>query len=1638
MFKNLRIGVVGAIILALIAPASPASTAAPDLGAGFTAQSANLTVEVIDNATDQVVDSYVELQRRNGDGYDFVGDFSSENGDTRFTFSGLAAGEYRLYADSREAELPVNSSFDLLVGEDSSISISFEGQPSQTLTAVDGVFQLPAFQANIYFPMLLPDGTPFMPVWGEFEQLVGIHGHLEELSSDNVWIRSGNIQMYFFEREVEGEWEIEAGVKLRVPEANKSYRAVVQPYGVPGAARVVSPTFSVTNVNQEPQKLDAVSFLQAALQVSVVAPGETTPIENSSVRVFTLDDSTEDFSNGWSSTPISVLFSTAGVYQIEISTDNPEFSDLARVNFTVDVVDVDGALVGTVRDETAVNGVYLLELRAANFIVSVVDPDSPDTALNQAEVRIHEASGTQRGKYVFNGWSNQGSTIAFMLADGSYYVEVNPHDGNYLLASNSYLVTVFGSSVTVTTLTNTPVGLANGAFPLAVSKANVVGKVVDSNGDPIVVDWDKRRWVSVNLLSVEVDRIEWLANSNVDDQGRFSFRITEAGTYRVEIRPEGYPDSSNQTVEFSVTDENLGGITTLGTGDPKVIVLPQPDLRVAVRIPGGNENLRNVNVEVFRGHEYITNSSTAQGGIAGISLPTAGTYEIRINPPRSATGTARASYSAVLTIAEGSDERSIAVSNSGGDLSTTLINGSDVYLLTLGVPTLSGEVTSPDGSQLMRDVEVIPVDRSTGWEMWEYSARTNTFGQWSMALPAGTWDVYARAPWGDATFGDGDRIGPVVVGEDGVATLPTTLLEDGYTAGAFNLSLNLPTWSGVMVSPSDPNQALTNGSICLALTSEESRSWNCAQTNGLGEWALSKPAGFNGFSANDELIIEQWDSSDFAPKRLRGKDAIEAELGQWVDGGTFSGIMLSPALPNLEIFVQAGTDDEGNPVPARNAWVGVDDGMEWLGGRNTNSLGLAMISIPDDKLTDALNIQVSVEHNAALSENYAGVRYEASEDLTATAPRRIDVPLAAPNLRVEVYEPASSNLVTYSWIEVLNESTGEWLGGSNTNRNGFGALSLPANGTYTLTVNPPWDGGADFSKKSYTVVVDGSRNIVSVEDAYGDGAVFDEEANIFALELANPSLRGVVRNSAGTGVRDSWITPIEQNGRQYLWWLGTNSRLGGEFAMDLADGTYQLEANPSWNNLSGDTKSKRCSIQIATGNLQADYAGADKCAISDNKVQLSLREPNVTFTLKAPGGAVVPFANVGMFLGDWSVWSQSSSTGVVAVNLDAAEIKTSSGLTSAGNYDIRIIVEPPYGNSDLARFECNSTDDAKQLCSNIPDFVLAADSLNPSFSRSLETGFEVLFSPPNTRLQVADADSAPLLVRGSWVNIFEEGAGRNWLASGGSDSSGFVSFNLDLSSDPGVNTDLVGAAKTYTVEINPPHNLRGELAQVTYTGLTHAEVNGEVFDLAEPNMKLKIFDKDKANGARWAWVGVEVVDSADNSPIAWYTGAGTDRNGQVSLSLANDKRYKIMLNPGSGTVGSFTSCLFDVDSEGAVFEVENSCDTLETFNNGVWEIKLSGGNVTGEAYFMTGENNETKQSLGGALVVATAGSQRVTTTTKSDGTYALQLDNVAWTIEVFYVPKPGEEDLLVSNKLSLTATATNDPQVLNAVFTEAD
>ena len=1215
MTKKFRISTVAAIILALVSPASPASNASGEGDPIFGTQSTGFSASVVDGKTNLPVEGYIALEVYIGENetrlVDELSPYHTPELSQPYTFSALEDGDYRVIASNWAGEKPagvdsmhVDSRFDLTISGGSITAFHVEGQPGDpvVLDPTNG-YELVTYPANFYFEVKNTDGSAFL---GSQDQWV--NGELQALDGSN-WVSQGYLDAYWMLDE--SNEPIATGLKGRALDATKTYRVKVMPDRVSGAAETISPTFTITSVDQTAAKLADLQFDTPGMEVKVVAPGSTAGISESSVRIFTEPECCKDFGSSNGDVPISVVFEEPGTFEMEVSTNNGAYSDFASKKYSVVVSDVDGKLTGVVSGATPdANGVYLLELSSANLSIQVVQPTDPSTAITNAQVNIFEYSGGERRDYVNSGWSQDGAVVSFNVSDGSYLLEVRPEDGNYLLASNTFLLTVSGSGSTVLVQTNVsppqtvdPDG-ASGVYLLAAAQANLVGTVVDANGNAVVTNWDQRKWVSIDLLKDNGEYFAWMGNTNVDDQGRFSFNVTEAGDYRIEVRPQGYADSANLSFDFSLTSGDLASTTTLeypAASSTGKVALPEPDVRIAVRIPGGSENLQYVQVEVFKDNEYITNTNTATG-VAALTFPSAGTYQIKVNPPRSATGTARATYEATLTLSP----RTVTIPGA------TAVG--DVYILELGVPTLSGTLRSPDGSTI-RDTEVVPVDLATGQDMWDYAARTNAFGVWSIALPEGSWDIFARAPWGDATLGDSDRIGPVVVNSSGVATS----IPAGYTKDAFDISLNLPTWTGTLVSPNDSSQILTNGNICLATGSYENRTWSCAQTNGQGEWALSKPTGFTGFGDDDELFINEWGSQEFAEKRLRGAAEIESALGAWVIGSTYAGVLLSPAAPNLTIFVQAGVDGNGDPAPAKNAWVGVDDGRDWLGGGNTNSKGFATIAIPDDKLTSELNVQVNIEHNATLSADFAAVRKVFAADGSASAPRALSVALATPNFKVQVSEPSpSSAAVSYGWIEVMNEITGEWIGGSNTNNSGFSAISLPASATYTVTVNPPWDGGATYSKNTYTVVVDSSDNVTSVKDRAGNPVNPDGGTGIFGLSLATPSVSGVVKDSSSNAVRDAWVTPIEQNGWEYLWWMGANSRSGGAFSMNLDDGIFLLEANPSWNNSAGDTKSKRCSVEIVSGTLNAGYSGTDKCTITDSKVQLALRAPNVSFTLKAP------------------------------------------------------------------------------------------------------------------------------------------------------------------------------------------------------------------------------------------------------------------------------------------------------------------------------------------------------------------------------------------------------------------------------------
>lgn len=1580
MFSRIKsISFVGALVLALISPSTPVSVSYADFGIA----AINLETEVVFDGS--VVEGGVGI-------YDASGNEVDAQSGMAQTFAALADGSYVVFAQDMNSPLMAISGFELTVASSAVTAFHVRGDSTSPVPFAGGVYQLEVFPANYYLPVVMPDGST-LPTPADADQSeYNLNGELEKFNGAG-WDSVEGWASYY---ESDGGGQIvSAGVKGQVTAAGQ-YRVWVRPSGFV-AAEAVSVEFTVTEGGPGSQvALTTLQLTTPAVSVHVVSPDDpSTAIAESGIKIF---DSVGNYLNEVQSNsafgPKYLAFEAAGTYELEAFTNDAGYSSYAPQKYTVTVVDSSGVLTGTISGESPdANGVYFLGLSSSNLLISAVDP-TDSSALTQSVVRVFQT--TSNGKeYVTEAWTNDGSTLALNLDDGDYVIDVVPEDGNYLLAQKTYDVSVSGGVATVSFNGGSAIAPdGSGVVSLAVALANITARLIDTDGNVVATDYANKQWINVSLMKVGSGTSvgsDYVGSTDVNEQGYFSFSVAETGAYKIEIVPNGFSNVGSLSELITVADVSV----VLSVGD---LVLPAPDVMAAVRVPGGSTNLTNAEIEIFSGYEYVGRGSTSERGIASLTFPDVDSktieYEVRVNPPRSAFGTARISYTAVV-VDDGSTRTVSVETRTDPAVAVTPVEG--ITILTLGVPTLSGVVTNPLGN-VVRNAEVVPIDLATGWEMWEALAVTDAFGRWSMALPEGSYDVRARAPWGDVTFGDGERVGPVAVDTGG----SPTSLPAGMNAESFDLSLTNPTWSGTLVDPNDSSQLLTMGNVCLATGSYELRDWNCTQTNSDGQWSLSKPSGFTGFTEFDELIVNEWGTGEFAENRFEGVADIETILGVYIGGSTYENIQLSPKAPNLQITVNAGSGT------ASRAWVSVENSTSWLGGGETNASGVANIGIPDANLTDELIVQVHIEHVDSLNQDYANTKVVLTNP-GASGTRTETVSLLTPNFSVTLSEPSGGSAISYGWIEIMNQDTGEWVGGANTNQSGSAAINLPSSATYDVTVNPSWNGDSSFTKKTYVVVVDGSAVVTSVTGSTIDGD------GVYPLVLGTPSLTGLVRDSSGNAQADSWVTPIDHTTQEYLWWLGSNTRSGGQFSMALADGSYYLQAEPSWRN-SGDTTSARCSVNISSEALVAN-ADADACAIEGTNAILNLRAPNLSFTLKDDLGAVVPYANVGMFLNEWSVWAQSNRYGVVSLFVSGSDIDAQTTLAS-GTHDIRIVVEPPYGNGDIARIECNSGD-AQSLCDQIPDYNQDTPGTYEATIDALSLT-TVSFAAPNTKLRVADENGDPLLSRGSWVTIFEEvGNDLQWVAGANSDSNGWVSFNLDTT-------------KTYSVEVNPGYEKRDLYAQKTYSNLTHAQLTTQVlFGLSTPNFKLKIKTSDGTASSRWGWVGVEEVDAnANNDYVDWVGGAGTDKAGEVSLALESSKRYRIILNPGDVTDGSTTRCLFDVDASGVVTSVTGSCDLLALEGGGLWTVKLSAGNVTGTISY---NNGSTITTLAGALIKATSGTETFTAVSAADGTYGLELDDtLTWTITAVYARDPSDSNAYVQQS---TISVTGDSSAANLTFT---
>lgn len=1310
----------------------------------------------------------------------------------------------------------------------------------------------------------------------------------------------------------------------------------------------------------------------------------------------------------WSNGNYAINFHSTGKYLIEISPHSLPGYTTTRSKEIV-VTDAGGGSFRVSYDgaEAVTSLTKDLTLVVPNLRMMIKNPINT-LPLSNGWVSVESVTDSGNTSWVTNAviYPESPGIATAQLNPGTYRLRVNPPGGSQSipgLAQRAYTavisntepkIKIYNGTETSGTALNAEAG---GEYILNAGAANVTGKFVDSSGVGIG-SGVSNKWVNVCLQSLMPNGIDWnyLSCTNTSSDGHFNVMVSDPGTYRILFEPQGRTDIAITTTESFVVPNPVGDFTKLFGN----VFASTPSMKVKVREVGGTVDLQQSGIEVRKNNQFLFWANTGNTALVAISLPSAGTYQFVVHPPNGGTSGLSTNKSYTVT----------AISTSGKITATVdgvTPDSSGITTLTLGTATLSGHVYAPDGTTAQWNSQIVATEKSTGNQLWQYSSSTNQNGFWSMYLPAGTYTVMAQTPWGSSTFGNSDQMGDVIVGSEGAVTFAG--MPETTTATTFNINLKNPRWSGTIKGPTGET-SIANSRVCLHISTPDPDGWACSQTDATGHWSMSAPTGFTGLSDTSELRVEENQNPRYSTAIYRGLSAIEA--AGFISAGASSIVLRLPA-PNLAITVMAGSS------PATNMWVNISDPVNgtWLGAGATNSSGVAGFNVDlsagGPLKTHGIMAQINTSNNSEISATFAATTktFDATTFSGVTDSATVTVALSTPNIRGILTDPATSQPVANTWIELFDTTNNKWMGGSNTDQNGFFSISAPGNSSgptnYNVTANPGYNATSTSSKNIYLAVVDAAGTLssfLSSKTGQVPSTTTYLGATAYAVLLAPASVTGVVKDPGGNVLSNSWVVPFDATNNNQLWQNGANTKSHGQFSLALPDGGYRIQANVPYGS-SSLASSAMCSVTIAANAVTSATSG---CVQEDKSLVLTLRGPNLSITvLKSDGLTPVPYANVGVGLGNWNTWAQTDSSGHASLFIDSAQISTSNNGRITGLQNYSIWVDPPYGSSDAVRTSCYSGQPATACAGLAQVNVGGAAFVNSAASFTLQA--------PNTHITIKTPGGAANVHAGGWINLFNIVLGNwQWLAAAPTDSNGLASFNiLDTTT-----------ATAMVVQIDPPWDQKNLYSGKTYDGIAHAglswaDVNGNSFNLVDPNLKLTVKTHDGLHPASSAWVSVERTNASD-SPIEWIAGTGLSGTGSASFMLPDTstvgERVKIIAHPGVEQ-GVDTICFVTVVS-GVVSNNPSDCNG-STVTGGALTLRLALGNITGT---VTASVSGETVMVSGAIVYAnvvdnpdttptlsTDPATEIVTSTDSLGNYDLQLDpSKTWYIKIIPVNTPAD------------------------------
>lgn len=1525
----------------------------------------NLKIRVVNPNNPSMVLNNVSLDvvNPNIDGDRYVTNAWSQTG---FAYLSVPDGNYELRINPQSSSFAEKAYTFVVNGS----SVTLTDPDSQAaVTAVNGVFSVAPNLPNITGRIVNSAGQP-VSSQGNAWVNVELQKWNEE---DSFWdgVKNGNAQVM-----ADGTFSLRAATL-------GTFRLNLRSAGRLDVANTVTGQFEISNLTSVTERGN-ITMDAPLMKVRVSQSGRTAYLNSAQINV-----SDREGYDTWADTgsigAAALSFPSAGTYYVTVNPPSGLSTALAaNKTYEVVVTETAGALSASVTGVTASSGFYDLSLGLPNVTGKIIAPDgSSITRANGVWININaQKLVVEEDRWDWtNYWTQIASDGSFGLSleeIGTYRLRIEPNGIDDAAQTRTVEFDVTESNIG-------SVAKAFGSIRLSAPTAKFKVRLPGSNSDIKYAGIEIRKdnnfydWITTNqkgiasFSALEVGAYEFVTNPNGDSS---LSGVRKTYTAVVTETPSA---SGNFIVTVSGVAVDSNGFTVLNLGVPNVTgKLVDPNGVVVRQQKGSWVNIQLQKYNDVGGFWDWQNkdANVRNDGTFGLSVTEAGTYRLIINPSGRQDIARTVTSQFVITTANAST----FVKSFGS--------------ITLNGPSLSGTVSSPDGLQKLANSQVIAIDAETGQEMWEYATQSDYLGRWSMMLPKGSYSIFARSPWGNQTYGSGDPTTGIAIDQNGIATLVSG------DASALNLRVSIPTWSGKIFAPGTTTP-LPYTNVCLFQETAAKPTNQCTESDAQGDWALSKPTGFTGFNETTQLEIRENRSPQFAAGRHTGKTAVEAQLGVYEPGETYVR-NLSPLAPNASITITAGNN------AAANLWVSIErDNDGFITSGMTNAQGVVRLNIPT--IGSGFKIRAQVDSNRELAAVYSTTLKSISAgDVTGGTVDEIfsaTVALSLPNFAAQILTPGLDAVgVQNSWVDAYNLTTNNSAGGSNSSATGNVALKLdlPSVGNtykYRVHVNSPWGNPDLLASRVYFVDVDSSGSMVVHADSE-TGTVVASIDSKYALSLKSPSIRGTVVLPDNSFVRDSYVNVLKMVQNWEQWLEGGQARANGAFGLALDDGEYELFANVPWN-VSGYAKSTRCAVTVTGGAL----ANNNSACVVDGKVKLSLREPNLKFKMVHVGAAVAN-ANVSIQIGNWHTWAQSGRDGTVAVFIDDAEVAAKNPRAGVGSsLEVRITVDPPYGNNDIVRWECIAGQ-AKPICGALGNFIVGTPFLSAGAATNLGN---IEFATPNTRVNVKIPVTEANAGAGAWVGLFVVESGwKRWIGGSNTNSEGQAAFNIDA-------VYLSNSATRFSVEVNASHQQRETYSQKSYGNLTWAQLNDQSFALGTPNLKLTIMQALSADASSWAWVGVEEVDPASLNNIGWLGGYGTDQQGRISLTLPSNKTVRLSLNPGPGSNGARTSCIFTVDALGVVAKsaTANQCPgnlpASVSVNNAI-QLELGAGNLVGIV-----TKGTTGQGLAGAIVYAQAyengtavAGKSEQASTKIDGRYGLQLDAAYdWKIKVFFVNPDG-------------------------------